>query len=106
MIRKAVLVEILKELQRHPPQFKIVLQPTNMGKGVALRRAIQEATGLYHDAVLKYDPSEFPSPSVWLEERTLRIMPQFVEPLLQRNNREPSYLKGFGLTREPEGFHV
>jgi glycosyltransferase involved in cell wall biosynthesis len=56
-------VEILKELQRQYPQIKIVLQPKNMGKGAALRRGIQEATGLYvviQDADLEYDPSEYP----------------------------------------------
>lgn len=56
-------VEILKELQRHHPQIKILLQPKNRGKGAALRRGIQEATGLYlviQDADLEYDPSEYP----------------------------------------------
>jgi glycosyltransferase involved in cell wall biosynthesis len=56
-------VEILKELQRHYPQIKIVLQPRNMGKGAALRRGIQEATGHYvviQDADLEYDPAEYP----------------------------------------------
>jgi glycosyltransferase involved in cell wall biosynthesis len=56
-------VEILKELQSHYPQIKIALQPKNMGKGAALRRGIQEATGLYvviQDADLEYDPGEYP----------------------------------------------
>jgi len=55
-------VEILKQLQTEHSQLKIVLQPRNMGKGAALRRGIQEATGLYtviQDADLEYDPNEY-----------------------------------------------
>src|ERR1019366_4500533 len=37
--------EILAELQSEHPQIRVVLQPHNMGKGAALRRGIQEATG-------------------------------------------------------------
>jgi glycosyltransferase involved in cell wall biosynthesis len=63
--------EILAELQQKHPQIRALLQPRNMGKGAALRRGIQEATGdfvIIQDADLEYDPSEFP---------------QLLEPLIQ-----------------------
>ncbi len=64
---------ILTELEKQHPQLRVFFQPHNMGKGAALRRGIQEATGdfvIVQDADLEYDPSEFPS---------------LLEPLIQGN---------------------
>ena len=55
--------EILAELQQKFPQIRVFFQPRNMGKGAALRRGIQEASGDYvivQDADLEYDPAEYP----------------------------------------------
>ena len=55
--------EILADLQNQYPNTRILLQPRNLGKGAALRRGIQEATGdfvVVQDADLEYDPSEYP----------------------------------------------
>ena len=55
--------EILAEMQNQRPEVRVFLQARNMGKGAALRRGIQEASGDYliiQDADLEYDPNDYP----------------------------------------------
>lgn len=55
--------EILQALQKEHPRVRAIFQPRNQGKGAALRRGIQEATGefvLIQDADLEYDPVDYP----------------------------------------------
>jgi glycosyltransferase involved in cell wall biosynthesis len=56
--------EILGELAAHHTGMRVLLQPSNMGKGSALRKGIEEATGdfvLIQDADLEYDPADYPA---------------------------------------------
>ena len=57
-------VKILQALAEQYPEIQVFQQPVNMGKGAALRRGFQEATGdivLIQDADLEYDPFDYPA---------------------------------------------
>ena len=54
--------EIIKRLV--DSTVKVLTQPTNLGKGAALRRGFEESTGDYvivYDADLEYDPRDWPA---------------------------------------------
>lgn len=56
-------VEILRELASGDPRIKVVVQPRNMGKGKAIRTAIEHMSGeigIVQDADLEYDPADYP----------------------------------------------
>jgi len=57
-------VQILDALAAEDSRIRVFRQPHNMGKGAAIRRAIQEMhgdIGLVQDADLEYDPNEYPA---------------------------------------------
>src|SRR3954466_12803630 len=54
---------IAQKLATQHPEIRTFQQPQNMGKGAALRRAIQEMSGdlaIFQDADLEYDPADYP----------------------------------------------
>jgi len=57
-------VEILETLAAADPRIRVFRQPTNKGKGAAIRRAIAEMHGdiaIIQDSDLEYDPNDYPA---------------------------------------------
>ena len=58
--RSPVIAQKIASL--HPERLRVLIQPRNQGKGAALQRGIQEASGdlvVIQDADLEYDPRDF-----------------------------------------------
>ncbi|MCP4005166.1 MAG: glycosyltransferase family 2 protein [bacterium] len=56
-------IDLIEEIEAGHENVRAVLQPENRGKGAAVRRGFQEATGdmmIVQDADLEYDPEEIP----------------------------------------------
>lgn len=56
-------LEILRELEAGDRRIRVIAQPVNMGKGRAIRTAIDHMTGdiaIVQDADLEYDPEDYP----------------------------------------------